>query len=90
MAKRIDPRLSPDDLRDRAFQWVVKARQCAERAELYYRAADRRERARDDKITEKWPWPCGCGAAFSCESELLEHRQKCSEARSQGFGGRAS
>lgn len=74
--KRLDPKLSPDELRERAFRYLVKSRQYAERAELYYRTADRRERAVDDKMTAKWPWPCpgkDCAAIFTTAQELEQH-----------------
>jgi hypothetical protein len=74
--KRFDPRLTPDDLRARAFRYLVKARQNAERAEAFFRAADRRERQRDDKVTATWPWPCEkCGAAYATEEQLVRHRR---------------
>jgi hypothetical protein len=71
---KINPKLTPEQLRERGERYVQKARQYAERAEAHFRAARRRERALEVAIEERMPWPCiGCGFLASSKHELDRH-----------------
>lgn len=88
--------LRPDELRERAFRALVRARQWTEKAEGLYRLADRRERAQAEKseAAAAWPWPCRCGAIYATKEELQDHRDsgKCPSSgttRASSSGGGA-
>jgi hypothetical protein len=54
--RRIDPALSPQELRSRARRALKRGRAWIDKADELYREADRREAdADDEKLGEPWP-----------------------------------
>jgi hypothetical protein len=64
----------PQQLRARAFKYLLRAKLAQQNAEKLYRAADRAEaRVADESVDPAWPWPCkDCGFAYPKE-EMERH-----------------